>query len=162
MKQRINPGGTLDILTQDELVKLIRRPEEITHMRINSNIVLDATGSGDDEIYKVPIGYEFEVRRIAFTLTGNIPSDPNTGNVLLTVAGKFIAYMRGGDVIEYGQPQYGAAVQVPGVQTWSAEQGPHLANGEVFGVQAKGLTASLSLSVYLEGLLKRPSSRSND
>lgn len=162
MKQRIVPGAEIDFLTQDELFKLIQRPTQITRVRAPGSITLDASGNGDDEIYKVPAGYEFQIRRVVCTMTGAVPNDPNTGNVLLNAAGKFVAYMRSGQLIEYGQPQYGAAIQVPGVQTWGDEQGPYLRNGEVFGVLARGLTAATQLSVYVEGLLKRPSSKSDD
>lgn len=162
MKQRITPGGTIDVLTQDEIMKLIPRPAEVTRIRAAASVILDATGSGDDEVYKIPAGYEFQARRIVLTLTGSVANDPNTGNIALNAAGKFVAYMRGGQLIEYGQPTYGAAIQVPGSQSWGDQQGPYLRNGEVFGVVVKGLTANASLSVYLEGLLKRPSSKDNN
>lgn len=162
MKQRIVPGVEIDFLTQDELVKLIPRSEQFSRVRAPGSVILNAAGAGDAEVYKVPIGYEFKVRRVVLTMTGNVPNDPNTGNVLLNVAGKFVAYTRSGELIEYGQPQYGAAIQVPGVQSWGDQQGPYLSNGEVFGVVAAGLTAGVSLSVYVEGILKRPSSKSDD
>jgi hypothetical protein len=162
VKQRIVPGMEVDFLTADEMVKMIRRPEQITRVRVPGNVVLTAAGGGDDEIYKVPAGMELAVRRVVLTLTGNVPNDPNTGNVLLNAAGKFVAYMRSGQLIEYGQPQYGAAIQVPGVQTWGDQQGPYLRNGEVFGVVAAGLTANASLSVYVEGLLYRPASSGDE
>ena len=160
--QKIMPGGTIDAATTDEVMKLIPRPVEVTRVRAPGSVLLDATGSGAGDIYKVPAGYEFQVRRVVITMTGAVASDPNTGNVVLSAAGKFVAYMRSGQLIEYGQPQYGAAIQVPGVQTWGDEQGPYVRNGEVFGIVAKGLTASVSLSVYVEGLLKRPSSKASD
>jgi len=162
MRQTIVPGGSIEVLTQDEMVKLISRPSQFTRVRAPGNVILSATGGGDAEVYKVPAGMEFKVRRVVLTMSGNVPNDPNTGNVLLTAAGKFVAYTRSGELIEYGQPQYGAAIQVPGVQTWGSEQGPFLSNGEVFGVVAAGLTPGLSLSVYVEGILKRPSSKSDD
>lgn len=157
MKTRIVPGAEIDIPTADEIVKLIPRPLQVTRIRAAASVLLGATGAGDDEVYKVPAGMELAVRRVVITLTGNVPNDPNTGNVLLNAAGKFVAYMRSGQLIEYGQPAYGAAIQVPGVQTWGDQQGPYLRNGEVFGVVAAGLTANTSLSVYVEGLLYRPS-----
>lgn len=155
MEQRIVHGATIDALTPDELVSLIPRPAQYTRIRATETVQLDATGSGDDEVYKVPIGYQFAARRISLNIGG--ATDPSTGNVALNVAGKFVAYVRSGQFIEYGQPQYGAAVQIPGVQTWGDQQGPYLENGEVFGVIAKGLTASVNLLVILEGILYRPS-----
>lgn len=154
--QVIRPGKPVNFVTPDEMAAMIARPRQVSRIRAAETIQLNASGIGQDEVYKVPMGQEFAVRRITLTLTGNAPNDPNTGNVLLNAAGKFVAYLRSGHLIEYGQPQYGAAIQVPGVQTWGDQQGPYLRNGEVFEVYAAGLTASLSLSVYLEGILYRP------
>lgn len=131
-------------------------------MRVPATIPLDGTGAGKGDVYEIPAGYEFEARRVVLVLTGNIPADPNTGNVLLNAAGKWVAYMRSGSLIEPAQPAYGGAIQVPGVQTWSREQGPYVRNLEVFQVQCAGLTANGFLNVYLEGILVRPSSGSNE
>lgn len=161
MRQRILHGAYVDMVTPDELYKALPRPEEITRVRAPASIQLDAAGGGKKDCYKVPTGMELEIRRIVVTLTGNTPSDPNTGNVLLTAAGKFLAYLRSDQLIEYGQPQYGAAVQVPGIQTWGDSQGPYIRNGEVFGVQVAGLTPNAMLNIYMEGVLKRPASTDN-
>lgn len=155
MRQTVQLGKPLDFLTQDELVRLLPRPLEVTRIRATETIQLDATGSGQDEVYKVPMGYEFAARRVTLDIGG--ATDPSTGNVPLNVAGKFVAYLRSGARIEYAVPiSPNTAPQVPGVQTWAKEQGPYLRNGEVFEVQAKGLTASAVLTVVLEGLLTRP------
>lgn len=278
MKQTVQLGKPLDFLTQDELVKLLPRPQEVTRIRATATVALDATGSGVDEVYKCPMGHEFAARRVTLDISGS--PDPSTGNVPLggstttqtdvdnsasgaataltatlpgaagattyitgfevtgtgataasviaitvtgvsggtktyelaipagattpvtplmvefsrpipasglntaiavnvpsfgagntnaavtahgfqqvvsSAVGKFVAYLRSGTRIEYAVPQSpNATPQVPGVQTWSREQGPYLRNAEVFEVQAKGLTANGFLSVILEGLLTRP------
>lgn len=156
MQQRIMHGAMIDVVTPDELYRAIPRPEQQTRIRAAQGVKLDANGAGKIDIYKVPTGMAFELRRIVLTLTGNAPSDPNTGNVLLNAVGKFIAYLRSDSLIEYGQPQYGAAIQVPGIQTWGSEQGPYIRNGEVLGVLAAGLTAATQLNAYIEGILTRP------
>lgn len=161
MRQRIMHGAMIDFVTADELYRAIPRPQEVTRIRAPQGIKLDAAGAASFDIYKVPTGMALEIRRVVFTLTGNAPSDPNTGNVLLNAAGKFIAYLRSGQLIEYGQPQYGAAIQVPGVQTWGDSQGPYIRNGEVFGAQVAGLTPNIMLNAYMEGVLTRPSSTDN-
>ena len=159
MRQAIKPGGTIDVATPAEIAALLPQSDEAKRVRAPANVQLDAAGSGQDEVYTVPAGYRFEVRRVVLTLRGNVPADPNTGNVLLNAAGKYVAYLRSGSLIEYGQPQYGAAIQVPGVQTWGRQQGPYLANKETFEVVAAGLTASVILTVYMEGILyKEPAS----
>lgn len=161
-RQVLRPGYPVDFLTPDEFVKLSTKPSQRSRVRSPASIPLDANGNGKGIVFEVEAGYQFEARRIVMTLTGNVPTDPNTGPVLLNVAGKFVAYMRSDSLIEYGQPQYAGNIQVPGVQTWSREQGPYLRNGEVFQVQAGGLTANGQLSVYLEGILFRPGPGSDD
>jgi hypothetical protein len=162
MKQVVRPGYPLDFLTPDEVVTLIPRARQESRVRAPATFQLDATGAGQGDVFEVEAGYEFEARRVVVTLTGNIPSDPNTGNVALNAAGKYVAYLRSGSLIEYGQPAYGGVIQVPGSQTWSREQGPYLRNQEVFQVKVAGLTASGVVNVYLEGILTRPGSRDND
>lgn len=162
MRQVLRPGYPVDFLTPDEFVRLQARERQQSRVRSASTLQLDANGNGVNIAFEVEAGYEFEARRIVLTLTGNIPSDPNTGAVALNAAGKFVAYLRSGSLIEYGQPQYGATIQVPGIQTWSREQGPYLRNQEVFQVQANGLTANGVLNVYLEGILVRPGYKDND
>lgn len=155
MRQVVKPGHPLDFLTPAEMQGMIVKPKQVTRIRSPQTIQLDANGNGVDAVYEVPLGYEFEVRRIVLTLTGNAPSDPTVGAVALA-AGHWVAYRRSGSLIEYGQPQWTTLYQVPGVQTWGDEQGPYIRNGEVFEVQAGGLTANAILNAYLEGILTRP------
>jgi len=157
-QQRIVHGAMIEAVTPDEIVKLIPRPQDINRIRATQQVQMDTTGSGRDEVYKVPTGMEFAARRVSMYLTIN---DPTTGAVTLSGAGKGVAYMRSGQFIEWAQPQYGAAIQVPGVQTWGSEQGPYLRNAEVFEVFAIGFAASAILTVVLEGILRRPGTEMN-
>lgn len=156
-QQRIMHGAMVDFVTPDEVLSLIPRPPEVTRIRATQQVQLGAQGNGQDEVYKVPTGYEFGARRVSMYLS---VGDPTTGAVALTGAGKGVAYLRSGTFIEWAQPQYGSAVQIPGVQTWGSEQGPYLRNAEVFEVLAVGLTASAILTVVLEGILRRPGTES--
>lgn len=152
-KQRMVHGAIIDFATPDEVYSMIPRPTRRTRIRAGETLVLDATGSGIIAVYKVPSGGEFEARRVMLNLES--AADPSTGNVPLNVAGKFVKYLRSGTLIEYASPSGPNAIpQVPGVQTWSREQGPYLRNGEVFQVQALGLTASVILTIMLEGILE--------
>lgn len=160
MRQRIIHGAFVDMVTPDELYKAIPRPEQVTRVRAPGSVPLGAGGSAPPaDIYKVPIGFEFAVRRIVLSPTGNADADPSTVKVAFA-AGIYVAYLRSGQLIEYAQTQYGAAYQVPGVQTWGDEQGPYLRNGEVFGIHPVGLAAFANqvLNCYVEGVLRRPSS----
>ena len=156
MRQRVVHGTMIDALTPDEFVKLVPRPAQTSRVRAPQTVALDATGSGVDVIYKVPMGYELYVRRVSVTL--NTVTDPSAAPVFLNVAGHFMVYQRSGMFIEYAQPQYATQTQVPGIQTWGDQQGPYLRNGETFEVKAVGLTANAQLDVTLEGILRRPDS----
>lgn len=158
MRQVLKPGQPVDFVTTGEMEALLPKPRQVTRIRAPQTIQLDANGNGVDIVYPVPLGYEFEARRVVLTLTGNAPSDPTVGAVALA-AGHWVAYRRSGSLIEYGQPQWTTIYQVPGVQTWGDEQGPYLQNGEEFEVQAGGLGAGAILNVYLEGILTRPGPR---
>lgn len=158
MRQAVIPGGTIEALTPGELAELLRasyRENVEERVRGPQTITLDAGGNGEDDVYSPPLGFEFEVRRVSIDL--DTAADPGTGQVALA-AGKTVEYLRGvgGTRIEWGQPQFGAAVQVPGVQTWGSEQGPYIRNGETFAVRVRGLTANAHLNVTVEGILKRP------
>ena len=156
MRQVIKPGQPVDFLTPDEMMHLIPRPAEESRVRAAVSIQLDANGNGQAEAYNVPAGYEFEARRVVLDIGGS--TDPSTGNVALNVAGKFVRYLRSGNPIEYAVPAAPTGTaQVPGVQTWSREQGPYLRNKETFEIQAKGLTANAVLRADVEGVLIRPS-----
>lgn len=151
-RQRITHGAVIDFVTPDELVKMVPRPPQRTRMRVEAQVMLNAAGNGQVEVYSIPAGYAFEARRVSLNIGGS--TDPSTGNVPLNVAGKFVAYLRSGSLIEYAVPVSPNAVpQVPGAQNWGAEQGPYLRNKEVFEVQAQGLTPNQMLTVILEGIL---------
>lgn len=153
--QVVRPGHPLDFLTPHEMAAMLPKPRQVTRVRSPQTIQLDSNGNGVNNVYECPLGYKFEARRIVLSLTGNAASDPTVGAVAIA-AGHWVAYLRSGNLIEYGQPQWTTLYQVPGVQTWGDEQGPFIRNGEVFQVQAGGLGANATLNVYLEGILTRP------
>lgn len=155
-------GGMIETTTPAETHAIVGRHlaehrEKRTTIRAGQAVILDATGAGQDEIYKVPLGYRFYLRRVSLNLS--TATDPLTGNVALNVAGHSIVYMRSGNFIDYANPLSAAGVaSVPGAQTWSEQEGPFLANGEVFEVLARGLTAGASLDVNIQGVLVDPPS----
>lgn len=163
MKVTLKHGAEIDTLTQAEAAHLLKQTRErdaTVRIRATAIIALDAGGNGTDEVYNVPVGFEFAARRV--TLDLDTAPDPSTGNVPLNVAGKAVEFLRSGTRVEYAVPISPNAVpQIPGVQTWGSEQGPQFVNGEVFEVKARGLTANAHLSVILEGILRRPVSHPN-
>jgi hypothetical protein len=159
MRQKIAHGAMLDTVTPAEMRAVMAdfRPPGISRIRVTETVQLDANGSGTDDVYVVPPGYEMIVRRVMMNL--DTAADPSTGNVLLNVSGKYVAYLRSGTLISYSVPKsVGNIPQVPGVETWSAEEGPYLRNGEAFEVRVQGLTANAKLLVFVQGVLFRPGS----
>jgi hypothetical protein len=159
MRQRVVHGAVIDTTTPDETERIIRhytnKPERVTYIRAGETITLSAGGNGQDEVYKVPLGYRFQARRVFLNLS--TATAPLTGNVALNAAGIYVAYLRSGAIIEYANPQSAAGIpSIPGAQSWGDQQGPVLVNGEVFEVSAVGLTANASLDVTLEGILTCP------
>lgn len=157
MRMKIEHGAMLDIATPDEIARMLAAStramldeSKVQMVRTAQVVQLDANGNGQVEVYKVPMGMEFALRRVSLGITS--VSDPSTGAISINAAGKYIEYLRAGTRIDYGQPSYGAAFQVPGAETWGDQQGPFLKNGEVFEVRATGLTANATLIVGIVGI----------
>lgn len=71
MKQTITHGATIDTVTPEEAAKIIEamnRRDAAQRVRATATIKLDANGNGQDEVYGVPAGYEFGVRRVFLDL----------------------------------------------------------------------------------------------
>jgi hypothetical protein len=160
-KQRIIAGGTIELLTPDELIHFLQRPELTSRVREPASVQLNANGVGVCAVYKVPMGHQFDVRRVTI-LPGGGEGDPFTqGVAFVTAANTYAIYRRSGTVIEYAQttaPKAGASsMGMPGAQTWGATQGPYLANGEVFEIEFNVSTAPNAIvTCTVEGVLTRP------
>lgn len=160
MRQRIIHGAFVDMVTPDELYKAIRRPVEITRIRASETVQLDANGTsgGPVAVYKVPIGTEFDIRRVSFELSGVTELNLQGSSVSLASVGTSIRYFRSGNPIEFAYPVSPVAsspARVPGVQTWGDQQGPYMRNGEVFQIASvlQVAQATWSLTMTVEGIL---------
>lgn len=158
MKQRIIHGAMLEIPTADEIVNLIPRPPRETRVRAPEQMTLDATGTGAVDIYKVPTGAEFDLRRVQFELGTVVGGNLGTAGINLITVGNFCRYLRSGTPVGWALPANSlgtAAGRIPGVETWGAEQGPYLRGGEVFSVQICGgaVNAGNTISITAEGIL---------
>ena len=71
MKQLIRPGGTIDALTQDELVKLIPRERDVSYWRTKGAFALNAAGGGQDSI-DVSSEYDFFMERVCIGGAGAV------------------------------------------------------------------------------------------
>jgi hypothetical protein len=158
MKQTIKHGAEVDFATPDEVARLIasmKNEDRPSRVRAPMTLQLDANGNGQDEVFSVPMGFEFEARRVVVDVSA--ATGPDVGNITLA-AGRTLAFLRSGQRIEWGAPTGPAGTpQVPGVQTWGAEQGPYLRNGEVFEIAAVlGVgAANAQLTGAVEGILRK-------
>lgn len=135
-------------------------------IRAVASTVLDGAGYGFIDVYKVPIGYELEVRRVQIEL-GSIRDDgTNLGTACITLNGfpTYAEYLRSGTRIEWAAPMdslSNSVARLPGVQTWGREQGPYLRNGEIFQFQCGlgvGVAFFVPITVTVEGILTKAGS----
>lgn len=165
MEQLVSHGGTIDAVTTKEMQTMVNgiktglpvsnQPSKITRIRATSSIILDENGDGVLDIYQVPLGYEFELRRVNFDGNGT-PSNTQGGD-----GSHYITYLRSGRLIAYANPNSylnnnsdTSTTLVPGNESWSSEQGPILKNGEVLSVGLNMLTNFTTIDVEIQGLLK--------
>lgn len=158
MQQRIIHGAIIDILTPDELVHLLPRPPRQTRMRPTADVILDATGAGQVDVYKIPMGAEFDLRRVQFELSTVTGGNLGTAGISLVTVGNFCRYTRSGTPVGWALPVNSLGTgngRIPGVETWGAEQGPYLRGGEVFGVSIAGGAANAgnTITITAEGIL---------
>lgn len=159
-------GLKFDTVSRREMEELLRRfqtrQETRERVRAGATIILDAAGVGQDEVYQVPMGFEFEVRRVQLELSDVGESNLPAGVLSLGTAATSLQYLRSGTRIEWGFPVSPVASspgRVPGIQTWGDQQGPFLGNGEVFEVRAVFPTKpNVTLTVLVEGILTKAGS----
>lgn len=150
-------GAHLEAATPGEVQRIVgdllsARQSFETRVRAAQTVKCDSTGAGRDDVYTVPVGFEFEVRRVF------LQSDQRTVSnqpLALNTVGLIVEYLRSGRRIEYANTTQFGGYQIPGTQTWSREQGPYLINGEVFQVNVVGLSNGEVLNVDIEGILRK-------
>lgn len=159
--QRIIHGKEINFVTPDEIVKLIPRPEQKTRIRADQATALGVSPSVVD-VYHCPAGYSFEARRVFIRLSNDgLTTGAATFTAITDAA--YLLYLRSGEIICAARPVApNGTFSIPGDESWGEEQGPKVANGEVFQVAAYGLTQGVSLIVHLEGILTRPSTIPGD
>jgi hypothetical protein len=171
MKQRLSPGGTLEAATPEEIQKLIETGLPAVpfsrRIRARQTFVLDANGNlggaslGTIQpltVYKVPMGYSFEARRVTFNLnSAQGPTFPTTGVLALSSAASAVwaAYFRSSEFVCFANPSSANGASIPGVESWGDQQGLYLQNGETFdiAVNGKAAIALAAMTVELEGIL---------
>lgn len=166
MRTKLIHGAILDTASRKEVEELLKqyttRQDTRERVRASAVITLDANGVGQDEVYGPPPGWELEIRRVQVDLQSVNETNFPAGSIPLSTAGVSLQYLRSGTRIQWGNPESGAGAggRVPGLETWGAEQGPYLRNGEVFEVRAVlgAPVANQVLSIYMEGILTKSGS----
>lgn len=139
-----------------------RREATRGRVRATAAVFTDpATGFAELDVYNVPQGFQFEVRRVFMdgSQVSENGANLNTAGASGSAANSFVRYQRSGTLIEYGKPNNIPGLSgfsVPGVQTWGKEEGPKLTGGETFQVRFRMSQASIrgqSVTVTVEGIL---------
>lgn len=120
-------------------------------------------GSGSVDVYTVPPGFELEVRRVQFDGGWIADDGSNLGvrAVPFSALGVDAQYLRSGTRIEWAKPAGVPPITgpcVPGIQTWSEEEGPLITGGEIFQVRVRldsAFARGQSVTISLEGILSK-------
>jgi hypothetical protein len=176
MQHTIVPGMKIESLTADETRDLIRqefRTEVKQRVRAEGTGKADNNGTVTVDVYAVPVGFEFELRRINLACDGGyswgkvIPDGGGAGSTTIVP----IEYLRSGESIcraevdkyfDTAAPTEQTWYLFPHVETWGDQQGPYLRNGEILQVAFRALNnlisggVGLNVQVTAEGLLRRP------
>lgn len=108
-------------------------------------------------VYKVPVGYRFEARRV--NLDSGFINETNTLQGAVMGPGNAIQFLRSGQRIDWPFTQCAVISNgcFPGIITWGDEEGPTLTSGEVFEVRillsASAAFADSTVTITLEGIL---------
>jgi len=160
VRQKLVPGAELDILTPTEAVELLRAMfEDQVHDRVRAeeSKVADANGNVVLDVYTVPLGFEFEVRRFVLTADGI-----TRGTQINFGVGAYGSLSRGDELIGYLGQTGGSSAGVPSEGSYGSEQGPYLRNGETLRLNIAGAAvaalAGLGIQCLAEGVLRKPPS----
>lgn len=157
MRVTIRPGEQFETLTPDELrrelnglrVALAKKPANV---RAEEDGVTTAAGAATVEVYKVPLGMEFRLTRLAVLADGFTPAVPFQG------AGAFLELLRNDVALTWQSLVAGAAV-APGalpsvlVDADSESSAAYYANGDCVAIRLTAGPASTRLIVRAEGVL---------
>jgi len=155
MRQRVLHGGVIDAATTEDVRSILEtiKPPQKARIRAPMNIRLDGSGDGQDEVYTVPLGYTFSLRRLVLNIS--TATSPVDGQVPLNVGSRYVALLRTGVLVEYPVLVSPTGIsQVPGYTSWGSDEEPWFRNGEKVEIQAVGMTPNAILIVMVEGLLK--------
>lgn len=148
-KTTIKAGGELDLLTQAELKATLeeilsgylRGPQTV---RVPAGVVLDANGAGSVEIFTVPTGYSFDLKRLTVDPDGYTPGSPFTSNT------GYLEIRRGGRMQDFVTLQGG----LPAVYLQTSDAAIRYTNGETVELLIVDGPPSTSVYVAAQGVLE--------
>lgn len=157
MKQRLQPGGEIDLLTADEVRDLIEQAIEPLRLhparvRAEADAPTDAAGALTLEVYKVPPGMTFVLTRLLVRADGFTFAVPFNG------AGAMLQVLRN-DVVIDGKSLVAAAVTpdglsgLPALFTYGTDAGSFFSNGDAVAVRLTAGPLSTNVSARIEGRL---------
>lgn len=152
MKQRFQPGGELDLLTESELKKTLIEVMagstiEPAIVRTEGDAKADTAGNVTIEVYRTPAGMGFFLTRLLVRLDGASFAVPFTG------AGAMMELLRNDAVVD-GRSLVAAAITpagLPQMLTWGEDSAPWYANGDLLAVRLTAVTANAVASVRIAG-----------
>jgi hypothetical protein len=153
VKQRLLAGQEIDVFTAEEaraiIPDLLRdqlRNAQAETVRTGEQVKTDGTGAALlDEIYAVPLGQEFELRRVLIESDGTDPGHP------FNAAAGWIDLLVDGRRVEFVSLAVGQGA-IPFKLNWSSGQGPVLKNGQRLGALVAGGPANVNVTFSIQGV----------
>ena len=154
MKQKLTPGGELDLLTESDLRKVVNEVMggltiEPAQVRALETGATDAAGALTLPVYDVPLGMGFKMTRLLVRIAGATVAVPFTG------AGAMLEVLRNDLLVDF-KSLVAAAVTpagLPALITYGTDSAPYLTNGDVLVVRLTAVTATATVAAYTEGQL---------
>jgi hypothetical protein len=143
-KQKLIPGGELEVFTQEEATALLEglfRREVRERVRAQATLKTDATGAATINVYTVDPGMEFRLCRVV------IEADGFSFAQLFTNAAGSVTVQREGQI----QGGFNLAAGLPNTYTAGSADAPRYRNGEKVSVVLVGGPASTNINVRIEG-----------
>lgn len=136
MKQKLQPGAELDLLTESELERTLQEVlRGLTHQpaqaRGVANDKTDGAGALTLKVFEVPLGMGFFLNRLLVRTDGATVAAPFTG------AGAFLEVLRNDLVVDFKSLVAAAAVPagLPALFVYGDDSAEWFANGDVLSVR---------------------------
>jgi hypothetical protein len=155
VKQKFQPGGELDLLTESELRKTlgeVLRGLTISpaQVRTVANGKTDGAGALTLPVFDVPMGMGFFLTRLLVRIDGATVAVPFTG------AGAMLEVLRNDILVDFKSLVAAAAVPagLPALMTYGEDSAEWFANGDVVAVRLTAVTINANVVASIKGKLQ--------